>query len=298
MLTRRNFLQTTAVAALLPHWLAHAQGVEVTALQLQHFPADEGGFSRAPVLLSGASEAILIDGGFRLSDGHALAEVIVATGKKLTTIYISQSDPDYYFGLGPVMQAFLEAVVVAAPETVMAIAANVEKKLAVWGPQLRDNGPQRREDLVFAQPWGAPALMHEGHRIDIVPAQGMDNRRYLWVPSLQAIVGGVLVFDGLHVWMADTPTAQERHAWRENLQAMLERQPKVVVPGHMAAGSKLDASALRFTLQYLQAYERALVMARSSEELIQSMLQRYPDLPGVSSLELGARVVMGEMQWG
>ena len=96
----------------------------------------------------------MIDGGFRLSDGHALAKAIVAMGKRLTTIYISQSDPDYYFGLAPVLEAFPDAVVVAAPETVMAIAANVDKKLAVWGPQLKDNGPQQREDLGFAQPWG------------------------------------------------------------------------------------------------------------------------------------------------
>ena len=48
----------------------------------------------------------MIDGGFRLSDGHALAKAIVATGKRLTTIYISQSDPDYYFGLAPVLEAF------------------------------------------------------------------------------------------------------------------------------------------------------------------------------------------------
>ena len=61
----------------------------------------------------------------------------------------------------------------------------------------------------------------------------------------------------------------------------------------MAAGSRLDASALRFTLEYLQTYEQALLMARSSEALIQAMLQRYPELPGVSSLQLGAQVVMG-----
>lgn len=70
----------------------------------------------------------------------------------------------------------------------------------------------------------------------------------------------------------------------------------MVVPGRMAAGSRLDASALRFKLEYLQTYEQALLMARSSEALIQAMLQRYPELPGVSSLQLGAKVVMGEMQ--
>ncbi len=178
MLTRRNFLQTTAAAAVLPHWLAQAHGADAAALQLTHFPADESGFSRAPVLLSGASEAILIDGGFRLSDGHALAKAIVAMGKRLTTIYISQSDPDYYFGLAPVLEAFPDAVVVAAPETVMAIAANVDKKLAVWGRSSRTMARSSVKIWCLPSP-GAPALMHEGHRIDIVPAHGMDNRRYL-----------------------------------------------------------------------------------------------------------------------
>lgn len=298
MLNRRTFLHATAAAAVLPHWSSHAQGAKAAPLQLTHLPTDDSGFSRAPVLLSGAKEAILIDGGFTLSDGRALADAIAATGKTMTTIYLSQSDPDYYFGLAPVRAAFPNAKVLAAPETVQAIAANVDKKLAVWGPQLKDNGPQRRDEVVFAQPWTGSSLMLEGQRIEIVPAQGMDNRRYLWVPALQAIVGGVLVFAGLHVWMADTPTARARQAWRENLQAMLARQPQQVVPGHMVAGSALDASAIRFTLEYLEAFEQALGQAKDSAALVQAMQQRYPDLRGLSSLELGAKVVMGEMAWG
>lgn len=298
MLNRRTFLHATAAATVLPHWSSHAQGANAAPLQLTHFPTDDSGFSRAPVLLSGAREAILIDGGFTLSDGRALADAIAATGKTLTTIYLSQSDPDYYFGLAPVRAAFPNAKVLAAPETVQAIAANVDKKLAVWGPQLKDNGPQRRDEVVFAQPWTGSSLVLEGQRIEVVPAQGMDNRRYLWVPALQAIVGGVLVFAGLHVWMADTPTAHIRQAWRENLQAMLARQPQLVVPGHMVAGSALDASAIRFTLEYLDAFEQALDQAKSSTALILAMQQRYPDLRGLSSLELGAKVVMGEMAWG
>lgn len=250
MLTRRNFLQTTAAAAVLPHWLAQAHGADAAALQLTHFPADESGFHARRCCSAVPARPSMIDGGFRLSDGHALAKAIVATGKRLTTIYISQSDPDYYFGLAPVLEAFPDAVVVAAPETVMAIAANVDKKLAVWGPQLKDNGPQQREDLVFAQPWGAPALMHDGHRIDIVPAHGMDNRRYLWGPSLQAIVGGVLVFDGLHVWMADTLTAKEHHAWRENRRPCWRVSLRWSCPGtwRRAAGWMLQPCALRWSI--------------------------------------------------
>ena len=72
----------------------------------RHFPADEHGFFRAPVLLTGASDAILIDGGFTLSDGRQMTAAIQATGKRLTAVYVSQSDPDYYFSLAPVRAAF------------------------------------------------------------------------------------------------------------------------------------------------------------------------------------------------
>src|SRR3954471_414495 len=112
-----------------------------THLNWKHFPAGEHGFFRAPVLISGAREAVLIDGGFTLSDGKALAEAIKSSGKALTTIYITQSDPDYYFSLAPIRAAFPGARFLAAPAAIAAIERNVEKKLATWGPQLKENGP-------------------------------------------------------------------------------------------------------------------------------------------------------------
>ena len=42
---------------------------------------------------------------------------------------------------------------------------------------------------------------------------------YLWVPSLKAVFGGVLIFSGVHVWTADTEGADQRAAWRANLDA-------------------------------------------------------------------------------
>lgn len=97
----------------------------------------------------------MIDGGFRLSDGHALAKAIVATGKRLTTIYISQSDPDYYFGLAPVLEAFPDAVVVAAPETVMAIAANVDKSWPSGGRSSRTMARSSVKIWCLPSPGGA-----------------------------------------------------------------------------------------------------------------------------------------------
>ena len=229
-----------------------------TQLLWKHFPAGENGFFRAPVMISGAREAVLIDGGFTLPDGKALVEAIKASGKKLTTVYISQSDPDYYFGLAPIKAAFPDATVIAASATIAAIKGNVEKKLATWGPQLKENGPQALADIVMPEAFDGRTLTLEGHTIEIVDANGLANRRYVWVPSLNAIFGGVLVFSGVHVWTADTQGAEARAAWVKNLNAMAARKPAVVVPGHMAPGAVTDASAIHYTRDYLMAFEEEL----------------------------------------
>jgi glyoxylase-like metal-dependent hydrolase (beta-lactamase superfamily II) len=296
MMTRRDFVQTAAAGAALSLTGTASEGA--APLQWRALPAGERGFFRAPVLLSGAKEAILIDGGFSLADGRAVVDTIKASGKTLTTVYISQSDPDYYFSLGPIKAAFPNAKVIAASATIAAIRANVEKKLAVWGPQLKENGPQTLTDIVMPEPFDGPALQLEGHSIEIVAAQDLDNRRYLWVPSLKAVFGGVLVFSGLHVWTADTPTPQARAAWVKNLEAIADRRPAVVVPGHMAVDAALDMSAVHYTRKYLLAFEEEVAKAADSAALIAAMKQRYSSAGLAPALEIGAKVVKGEMKWG
>lgn len=269
-----------------------------TQLTWKHFPAGEHGFFRAPVLISGASEAVLIDGGFTLPDGKALVEAIKASGKKLKTIYISQSDPDYYFSLAPLKAAFPEAKVIAASATIAAIKGNVEKKLATWGPQLKENGPQALADIVMPEAFDEQTLTLEGQTIEIVDAQGLANRRYLWVPAHNAIFGGVLVFAGVHVWTADTQGAEARTAWIRNLDAMAARKPAVVVPGHLVPSSATDASAITYTRDYLVAFEEELAKAADSAALIAAMTKRYPDAGMDVALQTGAKVAKGEMKWG
>lgn len=300
MFTRRQTLKTllTGTAAMVALNLPLDVLAATSGLKWTHFQADESGFLRAPVLIEGKSEAILIDGGFTLSDGRALAEAIKATGKRLTTIYVSQSDPDYYFSLGPVKAAFPDTKVIADAATVAAINGNVEKKLAVWGPQLKENGPQVLADVVIPAVSSETSLTLDGETIEIVPAGALANRRYLWVPSLEAVFGGVLVFSGIHVWMADTPTSEQRQAWIAALDEMAARNPKVVVPGHMAPGSALDASAIAYTRAYLVAFEEEAAKAADSAALIKAMKARFPNAGEDFSLELSAKVVKGEMKWG
>ncbi|PLS19816.1 MBL fold metallo-hydrolase [Amylibacter cionae] len=273
--------------------LADANGLTWT-----HFPAGENGFFRAPVLIQGETEAVLIDGGFTLPDGRALVEKIKATGKTLTTIYISQSDPDFYFSLRPITEVFPKARVIAASATVAAINANVAKKVETWGPQLGENGPAAVDDVIIPAADDSTTLTVDGHKIEIHPAEGLANRRYLWVEDLQAVLGGVMVFSGTHVWTADTPTQEQRVAWIANLDAIIARNPQVVVPGHMMPDAPMGLAAVEFTKGYLLALEDELQKADGSEELIIAMSARYPDLEMDVALNVGAKVLTGEMKWG
>ena len=298
MYTRRQLMKTTlaaGAAALAPASLANAAPATLT---WKHLPAGPNGFFRAPVLLSGPTEAVLIDGGFSYPDGRALADTIKASGKKLTTIYISQSDPDYYFSLKPVREAFPDAKVVAASATLEAIKGSVEKKLAVWGPQLKENGPQTLADVVLPQPFDGPTLTVDGETVEIVTVEDLPNRRYLWVPSLQAVFGGVLIFSGVHVWTADTQTKEQRAAWVANLDKIAARKPGIVVPGHMTADVATDLSAVEHTRKYLLAFEEELANAANAAALKAAMEVRFPNLGMGVALDIGSKVAKGEMKWG
>jgi hypothetical protein len=135
-----------------------------------------------------------------------------------------------------------------------------------------------------------PTLTLEGHVMEIVDADGLANRRYVWVPSLDAILGGVLVLSGVHVWT--------RAAWVKALAAMAARKPDAVVPGHMMSNAAVDNSSIAYTRDYQLAFEEELARANNSDELISAMTQRYPNAGMGIALQIGAKVATGEMQWG
>ena len=268
-------------------------------LAWKHFPAGQNGFFRAPVLLTGASEALLIDGGFTYPDGRALAEAIKATGKTLTAIYVSQSDPDYYFSLKPVLEAFPGTKVLAASDTIAAIKGNIEKKLPFGGRSSRRTARRPLQTSSCRKPSTLQSVTVDGETVEIVAAEaGLSNRRYLFVPSLNAVFGGVMIFSGVHVWTADTQAPEQRAVWVATLDKISARKPTIVVPGHMTPEAATDLSAVEHTKSYLLAFEEELAKAADSAALKAAMEARFPGLGMGVALDIGSKVAKGEMKWG
>ena len=111
------------------------------ALSLQVYNADAGSFHVNAVLVSGKTDAVLIDTGFTRADAYRIAAMVLDSRKTLKTIYISQADPDFYFGAGVLKTLFPDATLIASAPTVKKIQATLPTKLQVWGPRLGANAP-------------------------------------------------------------------------------------------------------------------------------------------------------------
>lgn len=247
------------------------------------------------VLISGAEEAILIDAQFSTADAQKLVDMIRASGKRLTTIYISHGDPDFYFGLETLKQAFPDAEVLATPQTIAHIKESSAGKLAHWSPILGTGAPKQ---IVMPEPLQGDSLDLEGQKLQIVGLDGpAPDRTLVWIPSIKTVAGGIPVMAGQHVWMADTQTPQSHADWLTTLSSIEALQPARVIPGHFAPAAPQDLDAVRFTADYIKAYDEEAAKAKNSGELIAAMKQRYPTLGALPSLELSAKVSKGEMKW-
>lgn len=265
------------------------------ALTLSPYQADGNGFNVSAVLVSGQKEAVLIDASFTQADAHRLVAEVLASGKHLSTVYISHGDPDYYFGLETIKQAFPQVRILASKPTVAHINATLAKKLQTWGPKLGANGPQHP---IVPEILEGDTITLEGQKLEVrgLHSSAADST-YVWIPSLKAVVGGVNVFAGLHLWTADSQSPAARASWIAVLDGITALHPTLVVPGHATAGVKMDLSAVQFTREYLLAFEQELALSKNSAELIAAMKQRYPQLGGEMLLTLGAKVNKGEMKW-
>jgi glyoxylase-like metal-dependent hydrolase (beta-lactamase superfamily II) len=253
-----------------------------------------GSRNKTATLVTGASDALLVDAGFTRADGHRLVAQLLDSGKQLTTVFVSHGDPDFYFGAEVVADAFPDAAVVATPQTIAHINHSYEGKLKAWAT-LGANLPTRLVDLTPL----TGDLTLEGHRFELRggPA-ALPDRHYLWQAEHRAILGGVALFQREHVWVADTAKPEQRAAWIALLDEMSALDPLLVVPGHRLPDTPADATAIAATREYLTAFEEELGKTADGAALTAALVARYPDHGMRIAAQIGAKVAKGEMAWG
>jgi len=288
MKTRLTLL--LALTASAPLYAAETLKLDV------YNPGEASMFAVSSEIISGPNEVVLIDAQFQRNDAEALVKRIKATGKTLTTVFISQSDPDFYFGLDTIKHAFPQVKILATAATVDLIKQSKEGKLAFWGPKMGANAP---ESLIVPEVLQGDSFKVDGERIEVKGVNGpQPQNTWLWVPSLKTVMGGVVVYgNNIHVWMADAQSATERSVWQQKLEAITALKPVRVVPGHFLPGAAETVASVNFTHQYLKTAESVLAESKDAASYTATMKTKYPDLKDASSLELSAKVLKGEMKW-
>jgi hypothetical protein len=277
---------------------AQAQGfkkIETEKLTLDVFNASENSFGVASVIISGKADAILIDAQFTLADAETVAKKIKESGKKLTTIYISHGDPDFYFGLEEFKKYFPEVTAYASPATIEHIKATAQKKLEVWGARL---GKAITSNIILPQVLMGNSFDLEGEKLEVIGLDEFPSRTFVWIPSIKAVAGGINVFGNtFNLWMADAQTPEARKNWITVLDKITSLKPEIVIPAHAKEDAALNLASVEHTLDYILFYEEALKTNKTSEALSNAIKSKYPILTFNIALQIGAKVNTGEMKW-
>ena len=264
-------------------------------LTLKVITTGEPGLHTNFTLVMGETDAVLIDAPFMRSDAFRLVAEILDSGKILKYVYITHDHPDHFFNVEVIAENFPEAEIIAAPVVVEDIWRSIPFKLKRWGPMLGRNGPRHpNAPKAYEQSW----FELEGKRLEILgPMQG-DHRHAtaVYIPSLETLVAGDLVFNGIHVWLGES-SPEQRDAWLESLDSLARLNPKRVIAGHKLPHLDDDPAALKFTRDYIVEFNRAAARSGTSAELIAAMQKRFPDVRDVlNNFILGesAKVGVGE----
>jgi glyoxylase-like metal-dependent hydrolase (beta-lactamase superfamily II) len=260
------------------------------------FFSDESGFEVASVIVTGQTDAILIDAQWTLSNAHRVIAEILETGKHLKTIYITHAHPDHYFGLGTIAEAFPKARRIALPSVARLINSQFFGKIEHWENVIGPLNVCRKTAEI--EPLKEDYFELEGQRIEIIP-EVMGDLKYntvVWIPSIKTLYGSDVLFNQAHPFTCEV-TAEERKQWVADIERLEKMGAEVVIPGHQKPGMPFDSSSFRFTKDYIIATEEELANTKDVAGFYYAMVKRFPEANLFISNEMNAQVFKGGMDW-
>jgi glyoxylase-like metal-dependent hydrolase (beta-lactamase superfamily II) len=266
------------------------------SLATKVFFSDESGFEVASVIVTGKTDAVLLDAQWTLSNAYRVAAEILETGKYLKTIYITHAHPDHYFGLGHIAEVFPEARVIALPSVARTINSQFFGKVEHWEEVIGPINVPRK--AVNIEPLAGNYFELEGHRIEIIP-EVMGDMKYntvVWIPSIKTLYGSDVLFNQAHPFTCEV-TAEERRQWIQDIERLETMGAEVVIPGHQKPGMPFDSSSCSFTRDYVAATDEELARTNDVAGFYYAMVKRFPDANLFISNEMNSGVFKGGLDW-
>src|SRR3989442_1411391 len=242
-------------------------------------------------LIYGQRDAVLVDALLTVEQADALVDWVAASGKNLTTIYVTHGHGDHFFGIGALQNRFPSARAVATPDVVkvMQQQASPEYVANFWSVRFPGQIPKR---LVTAEELKGHVIDLEGRDLVVVEVghTDTDNTTCLHVPSIGLVVAGDAAYNDVHLHLGES-NAQTRREWIAALDTIESLQPRAVIAGHKRPGNDDSPRIIEETRQYIRDFDRLAETTTTARELYDQMLSLYPDRVNSSRLWASARAV-------
>jgi glyoxylase-like metal-dependent hydrolase (beta-lactamase superfamily II) len=243
-------------------------------------------------LIAGEREAVLVDPLMTVDEARALTDWVVASGKDVTTVYVTHGHGDHFFGASVVLDRFPGARVVATPAVVERMRHQVAPDFVAefWEAWFPGQLPDR---LVVADPLEGDTLPLEGHELHVVELghTDTDDTTCLYVPSLGLVVAGDAAYNDVHLYLSES-SPRARDEWIAALDAIESLRPRAVVAGHKRPGNDDSPRIIEETRQYIREFGGVADAAVTAQELYERVLELYPDRMNPGALWSSARALV------
>ena len=189
-------------------------------------------------LILGTREAVLVDPPLTDAQAADVGDWIESSGRQLRQIYITHGHGDHWFGAIPLLKRFPGVAVRATEGTTRHMAGQntPEFRAEFWDKVFPGQLPSGDVDVEVVDDRG-----FELEGVGLVPIEvghtDTDATTMLHVPQIGLVVAGDVVYNGVHLYLAESRRYPGIDEWLAALDVAEGLRPAAVIAGHKSPGA-------------------------------------------------------------
>jgi len=245
-----------------------------TKFKIHLIQGDQFGSNANSILIEGAKSILLIDTQRTVKNAESVVEATRQIGKPIVKVFITHAHPDHFLGSKVIQDAFPGAKFLATPAVVNQISSRGDIMREFVQNSLRAGTSEDAVPTNIVIPMTVKnVLMFEGSKIKIIElGEGESSASAsLYMPTLQTLIAGDLVYSNVHLFLAE-----DHHAdWQKQLNNFKKlKDIKLIYPGH---GPVSDISVIGKNIRYIEDFKVAVQSSSTPTEATTKMTHLYPN---------------------
>jgi glyoxylase-like metal-dependent hydrolase (beta-lactamase superfamily II) len=238
-------------------------------------------------LVTGETEALLVDTLITFDQVDALAEWVKGFGKRLVGVLLTHGHSDHWIGLSRLQEHFPGLRGLATKDVLERAQFEAATLGYYWQGVFSGQIPT---EPVLPELLETDSIRLDGHQLRVIDiGQGdIEHSTILHVPQINTVVAGDVCYNQVHMMTAYTDDAL-REAWIASLDAIAAMNPSIVVSGHKRVDAPDSVDTIEQSRQYLRDYSRVASEQDTVQGIVAEMLKLHGDRDNPYTLWLSAR---------